>query len=267
MSIISMVSEALLLARSVLQKRGDRAREEVRDEHVVDISTAGDRAISEALIGYFRKSGIPLILQSEESGILVLEDRPSYLIAFDDLDGTDNFFRGNGLLPYCTVIAVLKEPMIRFDDVIAAGIIELRTGTVWLAETGNGVTVDGVAAHPSRRSILDRRTLITIDHYGVGPDIMDLTSLHADGWVKDFGSSALHLAGVSNGLFDAYISTRQKGHEIAAGYLLIREAGGWMSDFSGQLFDQRAFDFNSTYQMVACTNKKLFTHIQSRIKR
>jgi myo-inositol-1(or 4)-monophosphatase len=260
-----LVLDTLSLARRVLRVSGPSARAEVHDSHVTDISTQGDRAVSRALIQYFRDSGLPATLQSEESGRLDLTPNPKYLIAFDDLDGTDNFFRGGGLLPYCTVVAILQGAHPRFSDTLAAGVIEHRSGTIWLAEKGRGTTRDGAPTRASRRVHLDRRTLVTLDHYAAGAAVSRLATLHQDAWVKDFGSAALHLAGVSSGLFDAYVSPKQKGHEIAAGYLLIRESGGWLSDFAGTPLDDNVFDFDSTCRIVACASRPLFVEIQSRL--
>jgi myo-inositol-1(or 4)-monophosphatase len=259
--MIQTISGALGLAHRVLQEAGQGAHEEIRDEHVVDISTRGDRAISRALIDFFRASAMPATLQSEESGRIDLVTRPEYLIAFDDLDGTDNFFRGGELLPYCTVISILAGTTPSFADTIAAGIIEHRTGALWLAEKGKGCLFQGIAAHTSQKIEMNRRMLVTIDHYGSAHDLSRLAALHSRAWIKDFGSSGFHLAGVASGMFDAYVSTAQKGHEIAAGYLLIKEAGGCVFDMSGQPLDTRSYDFNGVNDVVASGTESLARHI------
>jgi myo-inositol-1(or 4)-monophosphatase len=253
-SIIAKAADALTLARRTLLGAGDRARVEVHDSHIVDISTAGDRAVSRALIDFFKNSGLPATLQSEESGRLDLVQRPEYLIAFDDLDGTDNFFRGNGLLPYCTVISILGGSAPRFDDTLASGVVEHRTGMTWLAEKGKGVVVNGTPSRVSRCERIDRRTVIAVDHYGSREGNKRFGRLHTDAWVKDFGSSGFHLAGVASGMFQAFVNAGQKGHELAAGYLLVTEGGGTLVDFQGMPYGDREYDFDSTYEVIAsCT--------------
>jgi myo-inositol-1(or 4)-monophosphatase len=123
---------------------------------------------------------------------------------------------------------------------------------VWLAERGKGATFNGTPARTSSRQHVDRRTLIAVDHYGSYSAMDQLASLHTTAWIKDFGSSALHLAGVSSGMFDAYVTSAQKGHEIAAGYLLISEAGGSVTSFKGKSIENDAYDFNATYEIAAC---------------
>jgi len=76
--------------------------------------------------------------------------------------------------------------------------------------------------------------------------------------VKDFGSSALHLAGVASGLFDGFVNLRHKAHELAAGYLLIREAGGLLTELSGRALDDLPYDFDATLGVVAAGSEPLW---------
>ena len=236
---------------------GKEARSEVHDRHVVDIATRGDRRVSDVLTGFFRTSGLPCVVLSEESGKVNLCAEPLYTVVIDDIDGTDNFFRGDGLLPYCTIISVLSGVRPTFADTVAAGIIEHRSGATWLAEKGKVSLLNGVPAHSSQVKELNRRTLVAIDHYGSSTEISKLAPLHAGAWIKDFGSAGFHLAGVASGMFDAYVTTGQKGHEIAAGYLLITEAGGSISDFDGRGMDAKLFDFGAKYEIIAAGNQTL----------
>ena len=255
--VVTIVKEGLALAHNLLERLGRAARQDVADERTVDISTAGDRAVSELLTKYFRQTGMPSVVLSEESGEVRLSSRPEYTVVFDDIDGTDNYYRGEGILPYCTVIAILEGIAPSFSDAVAAGIVEHRSGTLWLAQRGGGTTVNGIPTHASGRHILDRRTLVAVDHYASESDMPRLDAIHQAAWVKDFGSSGLHLAGVSSGIFDGYVTTRQKGHEIAAGYLLILEAGGCVTDFSGEPFRDCVYDFSAVYETMACGNEDL----------
>jgi fructose-1,6-bisphosphatase/inositol monophosphatase family enzyme len=124
------VAGALALARGILEKRGEQARAEVRDGRTTDISTIGDRVVSDALVDYFADSDIPGVVLSEESGIVKLCSEPRYTIAIDDIDGTDNFFRGEGILPYCTIVTILEGTDPTFSSSLCAGVIEHRSGTV-----------------------------------------------------------------------------------------------------------------------------------------
>jgi myo-inositol-1(or 4)-monophosphatase len=255
--LIDLLTSALLLSQTCLLEMGREARNEVHDSAVVDIATRGDRRVSDVLTGYFRKTGLPCVVLSEESGKVDLCSNPRYTVVIDDIDGTDNFFRGEGLLPYCTIISVLSGLKPAFSDTLAAGIIEHRSGTMWLAEKGKGCLLNGVPAHSSQVRELNRRTLIAIDHYGSSNEISKLAPLHEGAWIKDFGSAGFHLAGVASGMFDAYVTMGQKGHEIAAGYLLITEAGGSLTDLDGYALDAKTFDFDGKYEIIASANQAL----------
>jgi myo-inositol-1(or 4)-monophosphatase len=259
--LIDLLKSALELSRTSLAGMDMDARTEIHDKHVVDITTKGDRGVSDVLTAFFLKSGFSAVVLSEESGKVDLCSDPQYTVTIDDIDGTDNFFRGGGLLPYCTIISILSGTKPSFADTVAAGIIEHRTGALWLAEKGKGCLFQGVAAHTSQKSELNRRTLVTIDHYGSSHELTRLYAIHSQAWIKDFGSAGFHLAGVASGMFDAYLSTAQKGHEIAAGYLLIREAGGCVFDMTGQRLDTRTYDFNGVYDVVASGTESLARHI------
>src|SRR3989338_2027347 len=86
--------DGLLVANEALNNLGYRGRSEVHDELVVDISTLGDRTVSSVLLEFFKKKRLPAVVYSEESGKVSLVESPSLTIAFDDVDGTDNYFRG-----------------------------------------------------------------------------------------------------------------------------------------------------------------------------
>ena len=147
--MIGIVREALSLARTTLEALGTQAKRMVHDARVVDITTVGDRAVSDSLLRFFRGSGIPAVLLSEESERTDLTAHPAYTVVFDDIDGTDNYHRGEGALPYCTVIAILNGAEPRFRDAVAAGIIEHRTRNTWTAERGAGAFLNGTQVHVS----------------------------------------------------------------------------------------------------------------------
>ena len=264
--LTSLCKEALLLANKTIFSLGVSGREEVHDEHVVDISTRADMNVSNVLIDFFKARKVPAVLYSEESGRLDLTKHPKYIITFDDLDGTDNYYRGGDMLPYCSIITLVdKLDNPHFDNILLAGIIEHRTKNMWLAVRGEGCYLNGKVCKTSGREILNRRTSIVLDHYGSTPDIELFKNLYASSWVKDFGSAGFHLAGVSSGIFDAFVNTKQKGHEIGAGYLLVKEAGGTVIDFNGKDISSLIYDFNAKYKIIAGATRELSNKILENI--
>lgn len=270
MNLLEICKDALKLSHRIERRIGEEGRKEVHDEHVTDISTQADRMISRGLIKFFKSKKIPAVLYSEESGKLQLSKKPKLTITFDELDGTDNFYRGRGILPYCTVVTILNSVAPTFDDIIVAGIIEHNTSNIWLASKGNGCYFNDEKCRTSGRKTLDRRTLITTDHYL--SDVVKSSDIYPISWVKDFGCAALHFAGISGGkpdgtgMFDAHISSKQKGHELGAAYLLIKEAGGCVMDWEGNSIGSKKYFFNSEYPIVAAATEVLAKKILKYVK-
>lgn len=263
--LVALCRRALEVARSAVASLGDRGTVEVHGEHVVDISTRGDLAVSEALTRFFAENAPPAVLYSEESGRLELGRDPRLTIAFDDIDGTDNYHRGRELLPHCTVVTLFDSPTPDFGDALVAAVLEHRTGTTWEAVRGGGCRVNDRTAQPTTRTELDRRTLVIVDHYVTGRELPRLTPLYPEVWVKDYGSAALHLVGISSGLFDAYLAAGQKAHELGAGCLLIEEAGGCLTDWSGASLTGIPYDFGGRYPVVAAGNAGLHRALLERL--
>lgn len=265
-SFADICKDALYQAHNVLEGLKAKGAVEVHAQHVTDISTRGDMAISNFLMDFFEKQRIPAIIYSEESGKKELVKKPKYTITFDDLDGTDNYYRGRGLLPYCTVVTFFDSPKPNFEDAIAAGILEHNSRRLWYAERGKGCFLNDIKVNTSKIRKLDRRTLIIIDHYAGCESIQKFLDIYPNSWVKDFGSAALHLAGVSSGLFDAFLSSSGKAHELGAGYLLIKEAEGFLSDWSGSSLDKTVYNFNEKYLIIAASTPELGKTLLSKLK-
>ena len=264
--LTSLCKEALLLANNTVLSLGVSGREEVHDKHVIDISTKADMNISRSLLDFFKAKNIPAVLYSEESGRSDLRKNPEYIITFDDLDGTDNYYRGKEMLPYCSIVTIVdKADSPTFNDILIAGVIEHRTKNMWIGIRGEGCYLNDKACKTSGREILDRRTSIVLDHYGSTSDIKQFGNLYSHAWVKDFGSAGFHLAGVSSGIFDAFINTKQKGHEIGAGYLLVKEAGGSIIDLNGKDISSLIYNFDAKYKIIAGATKELSDKILEKI--
>jgi myo-inositol-1(or 4)-monophosphatase len=253
--------EALSVAHDTIVTLGEAGSERATEREDTDITTSADLLVSERLIEHFRRNEVPAVILSEESGRVPLVKKPKYAIALDEIDGTNNYFRGKELLPYCTAVTFFDSAQPTYHDALIACVIEHGSSYIWHAVKHRGCYLNKQRVVTSGKNIADRETLVIIDHYASGSGIGKLTGIHTKCWVKDFGSAALHLAGVSSGLFDAYVSSSQKAHELGAGCLLIGEAGGHIADKSGKQLDERPFDFDSTYDIVAASSKKLYDSI------
>ena len=252
---LEIVLDLLETSRRTAASFNDSYAREIRDEQTTDISTRADRALSQALVTRASSLLPGAAIWTEESGKTGSEE-PDLIVAIDDLDGTDNFFHGWELMPWCTVVAILRGPQPRFSDVLAAGIIEHRSGILWAASAEGEAfeQAPGGGWRPlsvSAREKVDRRTLVFVDHYTARGGTVHLAGIHEQAWVKDFGSSAFHLACVASGRAEAFVNPVHKAHELAAGYLLVTAAGGCILDFEGHDLGSCPFDFIGTYPIIA----------------
>lgn len=255
-----LVCNALRLARTTESEMGEAGRQEVYGAGVTDISTKSDLAVSEAVLKYFQKSGFPAVFLDEEMikerGSIDLCRDVGYAIYFDDLDGTDNYHRGNEL-PVVSIVTIFASPVPKFGNAIAAGIIDIRNGNIWYAERGLGAEFNGKPCRTSGKEVLDRKTLVCLDHYGSEDPAKAFGKLYPHAWVKDFGSAGFHFAGVSSGTFDGFVNLKNKTHESGAGYLLVKESGGWVADLQGNPLDDMLVDFNGKHDVIASSTEKL----------
>lgn len=264
--LMQVCKKALLTAHDILEKYGKKGMREVHNNHVSDITTEGDMAVSIKLINFFKEHKIPSVLYSEEAGKIKISKNPQFTITFDDIDGTDNYYRGRELLPHCTIVTIFDSVTPNFENALISGIIEHISGNIWHAIRNNGCFLNDKRVHTSKREKLDKRTLVIIDHYASHKNIDKLLNIYMKSWIKDFGSAAFHLAGISSGLFDAYISYSQKAHELGAGYLLIKEAGGFLQDICGDALDKVKYEFDKKYRIVAASTEKLGKNLLSKLK-
>jgi len=146
----------------------------------------------------------------------------------DPLDGTRNYVAG---IPcFCTSIAVLDRGMP-----VVGVVAEHNVGNVYHATATGGAFLDDRPISASR-SISGRDQLV-----GIPSDKSPLTVAVLGKWItvpglvtRNFGSIALHLAMVASGALDAALSVKGRIWDIAAGALIITEAGGCHTDVRNQ---------------------------------
>lgn len=263
--------QALDVSGKVIEKCAD-GKQEVDNGDLVNTATKADVAISHALVEHFRDSGIPAMMYSEELGRTDYCERPQFLIGLDDIDGTENWRRSEGVMPYTTIIFVYDSATPKFNNALVAVMQEHTSGHVWLAVRGEGYYFkkkdwnDFQRCYTSDETVLSKKTAVRLNLYAMREEKDVIAALTEASWVKDAGSSGYHLAAASNGCIDAFVSSACNAHEFGAGYLLIKEAGGFISDFAGQPYDQKAFDFDAKYDIVCTATESLGKAILQKIE-
>ena len=161
---------------------------------------------------------MPAVLLSEELGRIVTCEKPTLTVAWDDIDGTDNYHRYHGDLPYCTVITIFDSPNPCFKDALVAIVMSHTSGNTWHAIRGEGTFFNLKTAKTSGKTHISgqQKDSVNIDHYIGSHSISKMLKLYPEVWVKDFGTAAYQLAAVSSGKLDGFINPGQKGNTAPA---------------------------------------------------
>jgi myo-inositol-1(or 4)-monophosphatase len=168
----------------------------------------------------------------EEGGTIEGTDK-SHTWHIDPLDGTTNFLHG---MPVFAISIGLER-----DGAIVAGVIyNPATDDMFFAERGQGAYLNNhrlrVAA---RRDLAEALIACGIPPLGSAKEHPRFkaelaAALAVAGNLRRLGAAALDLAYVAAGRFDAYWERGTKSWDVAAGALLVREAGGFVSDADGR---------------------------------
>jgi len=169
------------------------------------------------------------VFLTEEETIENSEGKYRWII--DPLDGTTNFLHQ---LPFFSISVALE-----FQDEIILGVVyEVNRKECFYAWKNGGAFLNGSKIEISKRAKMSDTLIATgfpyYDYDGIKSyfEVLNFFIKNTRG-VRRFGSAALDLAYVACGRFDAFYEYSLNAWDVAAGALLVKEAGGRLSDFSG----------------------------------
>ncbi len=195
-----------------------------------DLVTASDRA-SEALIVARLRAAFPdAAILGEEGGATAGTSDERWIV--DPLDGTTNYAHDYPL--YCVSIAYERG-----GELVVAAIYAPALRELYAAQRGRGATLNGTRIVVSETATLAESLVCTgfiPARYERNGENFARLSRVAQGVRRD-GSAALDLAFVAAGRFDAFWEFDLHAWDVAAGALLVREAGGTVSAIDGGAFD------------------------------
>jgi len=196
----------------------------------VDLVTQADkrseRLIVERLTTYFPDHAVA----AEEGTGHESASASEFRWHVDPLDGTTNF--AHGYPCFCVSIALAQR-----DTPVAAVVFNPFYNELFTAARGEGATFNGKKIHVSKNATLSTSLLCTgfpVRNRKASPNLQyygDFTQ-RSHGVRRD-GSAALDLASIAAGRFDGFWEFGLQKWDVAAGVLLIREAGGKVTDFAG----------------------------------
>ncbi|WDF71531.1 inositol monophosphatase family protein [Novosphingobium sp. KACC 22771] len=179
----------------------------------------------------------------EEGGVIEGDPtRPRWII--DPLDGTSNFLHG---IPHFAISIAAQEPAYDgkgpagdgWGDVIAGIVYQPITDESFWAEKTRGAWLHDRRLRVSGRRHLDESLIATGIPFAGHGDPMEWAKIYAAiapqvAGIRRFGAAALDLAWVAAGRYEGFWESNLKPWDSAAGCLLVREAGGFVSNYRGQ---------------------------------
>src|ERR671911_423720 len=250
-----------------------------------DISRKIDIVAEKAVLNTIKSSNISPVIIGEECGIVNLNksysssssssnNNDNGFVIMDAVDGTTNAIRG---IPFsCCSLAFANE--FKLSSVTDAVVLDLFTGDIYSASKQKGsffnnkkISVRNEKDFSSITSLEDLKSidvLIGTNVSGVPPNILDEISkvISFSSHIRHFGANALELCYFARGFMDAYIDIRGKirSTDIAAAYLIAKEAGGKLYSSNGQELDSE-LGLKNKLSFYAVSNKRLFDLIKSSI--
>jgi len=246
--MLNIAVRAARRAGSIINRAAlDGGGYEVRSKRMNDFVTKVDHAAEESIIEIVRKAYPDHAVLAEESGAST--ERSEYQWVIDPLDGTTNFI--HGFPQYCVSIA------IRHREALAHGVIyDPLKNELFTASKGRGAFLNDRRIRVSKCLRLGDALVGTgfpfkelgqIERYtGQLKQIMQKTA-----GVRRAGAAALDLAYVACGRLDAFWELGLSAWDMAAGALMIQEAGGLVGDLRGE-------DGYLESGEIACATPKIF---------
>jgi myo-inositol-1(or 4)-monophosphatase len=225
-----MANAALKAARGLLRDFGEVEQLQVSVKGPGEFVSTADLKAERTLKSELTRARPGYGLLFEESAAETGTD-PRHRWIVDPLDGTTNFLHG---LPHFAISIALE----RDGEIVAGLIYDPVRDEMYSAEKGLGAYVNDRRLRVSARRQLAEAVIGTGMPYGPQADhpayLATLSAvMAATSGVRRMGAAALDLAYVAAGRFDGYWEFGTSPWDIAAGLLLVREAGGYVSDLSG----------------------------------
>ncbi len=246
-----MIESLARNAGDTLMKHFRQDRDLLRERSTAkEAVTKYDKEVDNLIVADIKRHYPRHSLLTEESGLF--PDDPEWLWIVDSLDGTGNFANFNPFFAVC--IALVHQNELLLGAIYAPAIDEF-----YFAERGKGAYLNGVKIQASDVSDLSQSYILYCeggerDRGRTGKLLQKVYPQVTD--IRKLGSAGLEAAWVAAGRREAYFTTGIEPWDVAPGVLLVREAGGRVSDFHGTPWQPKTSD-------LLFSNKKLHKKILS----
>ncbi|WP_373489545.1 inositol monophosphatase [Blastomonas sp.] len=239
------ISAIIRVMESAARKAGGRLRRDFGEVEHLQVSQKGpadfvskaDQRAERILYDELSKARPGWGFLLEEGGDIPADDgRPRFII--DPLDGTSNFLHG---IPHFAISIAVQEPTLDgkcWGEISAAMIYQPLTDESYWAEKSRGAWLQDRRLRVSGRRNLNEALVATgIPYMGHG-DMSEWTRIFGAiapevAGIRRFGAASLDLAWVAAGRYDGFWESGLEPWDVAAGILLVREAGSFVTDYRG----------------------------------
>ncbi len=262
--LLNIMSRAVYkAARRLVRDFGEVENLQVSKKGPGNFVTNADRASEDILKQELLKARPKFGFLMEESGEIKGEDYNNVWL-IDPLDGTTNFLHG---MPHFAISVALQ----RQNEIIAAIVYDPIRDEMFFAEKGRGAFLNNKRLRVSNRRNPDDALLATglpVRHKNefleviqgvqrVGPSIAS---------IRNMGAISLDMAYVAAGRLDGFWHLRFEPWDVAAGVLLIREAGGYVTDSAGSMDVVHGDSIIASNEFLQPTLRKVLGEVQAQAK-
>ena len=217
-----MIKAVEKASKSIIRDFGEVEKLQVSKKGPHDFVTKTDKHVEKILIEELSKTKKNYSFLTEETGIIKNKDKENTWI-IDPIDGTTNFLHG---IPHFAISIALKSK----DELLSGLIFDPIKDEMFFAEKDKGAFLNNQRLRVSNKNSLEE-CLFSSNNEGVKFSNLNM---------RCSGSAALDLAYVASGRFDGYFQKKINLWDIAAGALMVKEAGGIVNDIN-------KFDINNIF--------------------
>ena len=227
-----MIKASEKASKALIRDFGEVEKLQVSAKAPADFVTNADFKAEKIIIEELIKSKKNFSIISEEDGDKIKDYQENAWI-IDPIDGTINFLHG---IPHFSISIALKIK----NEIVSGLIFDPIKDEIFYAEKNNGAYLN------NKRIIVSNKKKIDNCLFGTGSNgnkyINDTYKIN----IRNLGSAALDLAYVASGRYDGYFQKDLKIWDVAAGIILVKEAGGIINDIDVNKYDvERVFASNS----------------------
>ena len=263
--------EVIEILREVSNKIYENVKDLAGTEHAAgdfgrgaggDISRNIDIIAEKTVLDFLKEINFPCVVLGEECGRVELSNEPKGFIIMDAIDGSANAVRG---VPFfCSSLAFATEN--KLSSITDGVITNLHNGEMYWASKDKGSYFNQEQMKVHNKDPIYK--IVGINTSGASTELMK--KLHPifenHNHTRHFGANALEMALFARGLMDIFIDLRDKIRiqDIAAGYLIVKEAGGLLLDANLNPLDAD-LSYDTRVSFIAAANQKILDEIMSQI--